>query len=57
MRNRDIMTTLHKVNHHEKINELEEIGILKPATSLDILNYVINGRDDPLYKTFLSVDI
>ena len=41
---------------HEKINELEEIEILKAAVSLNILNEVINGRNDPLYKTIISVD-
>ena len=51
MRNKDnIMTILHKGNNHEKINKLEEIGILKAATSLNILNDVINGRNDSLYK-------
>ena len=46
-----IMTILHKENSHEKIDKLEEI--LKAATSLNILNDVINGRNDPLYKIIL----
>ena len=59
MRNMDeIMTILHKGNNHEKINQLVEMEILKAATSLKVLvlNDVINGRNDPLYKLLLSVD-
>ena len=52
----NIMTILHKENNHEKINKLEEIKILKEASSLNIYNDAINGRDDPLYKILLSVE-
>ena len=41
---------------HEKINKLEEREILKAATSLNVLNDVINGRNDPLYKILHLVD-
>ena len=51
-----IMTISHKENNHEKINKLEEIEILKAAASQNILNDVINGRNDPLYKILISVD-
>ena len=50
------MTILHKESNHEKINKLEEIEILKVAASQKILNDVINGRNDPLYKILISVD-
>ena len=57
MKNIDsIMTILHKQNSHEKINKLEEIEIIKEAASQNILNDVINGRNDPLYKILISVD-
>ena len=52
----DIMTILHKENNHEEINKQEEIEILKAATSQNILNAVINGRNDPLFKILISVD-
>ena len=45
------MTILHKEN-----NKLEEREVLKEAASLIILNDVINGRNDPLYKILLPVD-
>ena len=38
------MTLLQKANHHDKINEVEEIDILKAAKSLNKLSDVINGR-------------
>ena len=46
-----IVTILHNEN-----NKLEEIEILKEAASQNILDAVINGRNDPLYKMLLSVD-
>jgi hypothetical protein len=56
MKNFDkIMTILHKESSHEKINRLEEIQIPKAATSQNILNDFINGRNDPLYKILISV--
>ena len=42
-------------NNHEKINNLEEIEILKAAASQNIHNDITNGSNDPLYKT-ISVD-
>ena len=57
MKNTDnIMAILHKENKHEKISKLEEIEILKAAASQNILNDVINGSNDPLYKILISVD-
>jgi hypothetical protein len=52
----DIMTILQKENNHEKINELEEIEIIKAAASQNMLNDITNGRNDPLYKILISVD-
>jgi hypothetical protein len=52
----DIMTILHEESNHEKINKLEEIEIIKAAASFNILNNIINGRNDPLYKILISVD-
>ena len=52
----DIMTILHKENSPEKIIKLEEIDILKAATSLNLINDVINGKNDPLYKILFSID-
>ena len=43
------MNILHNENH-EKINKLEEILILKAATSLNIFNDVINSRNNLFYK-------
>ena len=57
MKNMDEITTIwHNVNNHEKINKLEEIDILNKVKSQNILNDVINGKNDPLYKILLSVD-
>ena len=49
------MNILLKENSHEKINKPEEIEIPKEATSQNLLNDVITGRNDPLYKIPLSV--
>ena len=46
----DVMTILHKESNHEKINQLEEIQIIKAAASQNILNDIINGRNDLLQK-------
>ena len=43
-------------SNHEKINKLEEIEIIKAAASQNILNDIINSRNDPLYKILISVD-
>ena len=37
-------------NHHRKINTLEENEILKAASSKYLLNDVIAGKNDPIYK-------
>ena len=37
-------------NNHRKINTLEEIEILKAASSKHLLNDVIAGQNDPIYK-------
>ena len=50
------MTILHKGYNDEKINKLEEITVLKAATSLEISSDLANGWSDGLYKILLSVD-
>ena len=37
-------------NNHRKINTLEEIEIQKAASSKHLLNDVIAGQNDPIYK-------
>ena len=49
------------INYHvfysfDNLIEIEEMEILKEAASQNILNDDINGRNDPLYKTLISVD-
>ena len=56
MKNIDIMTILHKESNHGKINKLEEIEIIKVAASQNMLNDIINGRNDPLYKILIAVN-
>jgi hypothetical protein len=57
MKNIDnIIIILHKESNHEKINRLEEIEIIKAAASQNILNDVINSRNDPIFKTLVSVE-
>ena len=43
-------TIIHLENNHRKINTLEEIEILKAASSKHLLNDVIAGQNDPIYK-------
>ena len=46
----ETMSIIHVENNHRKINALEEIEILKPASSKYLLNDVIAGQNDPIYK-------
>ena len=46
----ETMPTIHQENIHIKINTLEEIEILKAASSKYLLNDVIAGQNDPIYK-------
>ena len=46
----ETMSILHLENNHRKINTLEEIEILKAASFKYLLNDVIVGQNDPLYK-------
>ena len=50
------MTISRDENKQDKINKLEEIDILKEAASQNILNDVINDRNDPLYKYYSQID-
>ena len=44
------MSIIHLENNHRKINTLEEIEILKAASSKHLLNDIIAGQNDPIYK-------
>ena len=46
----ETMSILHLENNHRKINTLEEIEILKAVSSKHLLNDVIAGQNDPIYK-------
>ena len=57
MRNvEDIMTVINSESNNRKINILEEIQIVRAAKSVDILNDVINGKNEPLYILLSPVD-
>ena len=43
----ETMSIIHLENNHRKINTLEEIKILKAASSKHLL---IAGQNDPIYK-------
>ena len=45
-----IMSIILLENENRKINTLEEIEILKAASSKYLLNDVIAGQNDPMYK-------
>ena len=44
------MSIIRLENNHRKINAFEEIEILKAAFSKCLLNDVIAGQNDPIYK-------
>ena len=46
----ETMSIIHFENNHIKIEILEEIEILKTASSKYLLNDVIAGQNDPIYK-------
>ena len=46
----EIITIVHTENYNIKIKRHEELHIKKAANSLDILNGVISGKNDPLFK-------
>ena len=48
----ETMSTIHLENNHRKINTLEGIDILKGASSKYLLNDVIAGQNDPIFKLF-----
>ena len=50
----ETMCIIHLENNHRKINTLEEIVILKAASSKYLLNGVIAGQNDPMYKLLPS---
>ena len=44
------MSITHLEKNHRKINILEEIEVLKAASSKHLLNDVIARKNDPIYK-------
>ena len=48
------MSIIHLENNYRKINALEQIEILKAASSKYLLNGVIAGQNDPMYKLLPS---
>ena len=50
----ETMSIMLLENNHRKINTLEEIEILKAASSKHLLNDVIAGQNDPIYKLPLT---
>jgi len=52
--NFESVSIIHLENIHRKINTLEEIEILKAAFSKYVLNDVIAGQNDLMYKLLPS---
>ena len=50
----ETMSIIHLENNHRKINTLEEIEELKAVSSKYLLNVVITGQNDPIYKLLPS---
>ena len=50
----DTMSIIHLKNNNRKINTLEVIEIVKAASSKYLLNEVIAGQNDPMYKLLPS---
>jgi hypothetical protein len=48
------MSIIHQENNHRKINKLEEIEIPRGTSSENLLNDVIAGQNDPIYKLLPS---
>ena len=46
----ETMSIIDQENNNRKINTLEEIEILKTASSKYLLNAIIAGQNDPIYK-------
>jgi hypothetical protein len=46
----ETMSIIHFENSHRKINTIEEIEILKAASSKYLLNDAIAGQNDPIYQ-------
>ena len=46
----ETMSIIQLENNHRKINTLEEIEIIKAASSKHLLKDVIAGQNDPIYK-------
>ena len=53
----ETMSIIHQENNHRKVNTLEEIEILKAASSENLLNDVIAGQNNPICKLLPSLVI
>ena len=51
------MSIIHQDSNHRKINTLEEIEILEPASSEKLLNDDITGQSNPKYISELNSKI
>jgi hypothetical protein len=52
----ETMIIIHHENNHRKMNMLEEIEIVKAASSKYLLNDVIAGQNDLMYRLFSSIN-
>ena len=46
----ETISIIYQENNHREINTLEEIEVLKAASSKYLLNDVIAGQNGPIYK-------
>ena len=52
---KETMSRIYQGKNQRKTNTLEDIQILKAASSENLLNDVIAGQNDPIYKFLSSV--
>ena len=50
------MSIIHLENNHRKINTVEEIEIIKAASSKYLLNDIIALQNDPIYKLLPKIN-
>ena len=52
----EMMTIIHEGNYQRKISILDKIEILKAASLQNYIIYIMNGKNDLLYKILVIVD-
>ena len=52
---KETMSIIHLENNHRKINMLKEIETLNAASSKYLLNDVISGQNNPMFRLLPSV--